>query len=299
MRELFMQRERSPAIRLAVLPLLLFLVSAGGFSQDSLALGQNLRSYLKDHPPTLKAAGKPIIDIPEGVVDVYRYEAKAAEGDIRILVILDKYPVGVVRLENGKPHLLYDLSGDGVLDAEMPGLEVPYWVVADNTDERLRTGTNNIKLYLDGFYTMFQDDANPFTSGKAEEYLNLILKKVTSGPVENRDILYALYCCYKWGNSYPAGTTASSDYLAKSYFTRFKADHPLFYLQFLESFINAGMRDDARRTLDGLLKLDPSYIPAQVYRWQLETEPEKKKQYFAELKRQHPRHWIVSQIQPD
>jgi hypothetical protein len=282
-------------VRPAVLFLLMSL-ALDGFCQENLALGQDLYSYLRDHPPTMKSAGRKILGIPEGTVDFYKYKAQTDKNDIKILVILEKYFVGVLQSENGKSHLLYDLTGDGVLDAEVTEMEVPYWVVARNTEEKQKTSKNNIKQYLDGYYQMFQQDANPFTSGKFVGYADTILKKVVSGSIDNRDILYALYCSYKWGNSYLAGAVSSVEYLAKNYLTRFQADHALFYLQFLELDIKLGNKDEARKVLESLLTLDPSFVPAQVYRWQLETDPDKKKAYYTDLKNKHPHHWIVSQL---
>ena len=220
-------------VRPAVLFLLMSL-ALDGFCKENLALGQDLYSYLRDHPPSMKSAGRKILGIPEGTVDFYKYKAQTDKNDIKILVILEKYFVGVLQSENGKSHLLYDLTGDGVLDAEVTEMEVPYWVVARNTEEKQKTSKNNIKQYLDGYYQMFQQDANPFTSGKFVGYADTILKKVVSGSIDNRDILYALYCSYKWGNSYLAGAVSSVEYLAKNYLTRFQADHARFYLQFLE-----------------------------------------------------------------
>jgi hypothetical protein len=291
-------RKRRPVVRPVVLSLLV-LLSASGFCQENLALRQDLLSYLKDNPPTLKSAGPKVVDIPEGTVDFYKYKAKTDPSDIKILVILNKYPVGVLQSVNGKAQLLYDLTGDGVLDTEVAGLEVPYWVVVRNTEDKLKTATNNIKQYLDGYYQLFQQETNPFTSGKLTAYTDAVLKAMSTGNGENRDLLYALYCCYRWGNKYPAGTASSLDYLAKTYSLRFGADHPIFYLQFLEAYIELGNKDAARKVLELLLKVDPNYVPAQVYRWQLELDLDKKAEYYADLKSHHPHHWIVSQLKED
>jgi hypothetical protein len=277
--------------------LFLMFLSASAFCQENVALGQNMVTYLKEHPPTFKSTGPAVVGIPEGTVSFYKYKAKTDSTDLKVLMVLDKYPIGVLQSVNGKPQLLQDLTGDGVLETETQSIEIPFWAVAWNTQDGQKTQTNNAKQYLDGYYQLFQGDTNPFTSGKLQQYSAALLQQVVSGSGQNRDLLYALYCCYSWGSKYPAGTAASAVYLVENYTTRFKADHPLFYLQLLESAIDAADKESAHKFLDDLLKLDPGYIPAQVYRWQLETDPDKKKAYLADLKKTHPNHWIVSQLQ--
>jgi hypothetical protein len=279
------------------LAFLFMILSASAFCQANLAIGQDLRAYLKNSSPTYKADGPKVLPIREGKVDFYTYKGTTESSDLRILVILDKYSVGVLQSVNGKQQVLLDLTGDGLLDTQVDGMEIPYWVVAANTEDKEKTATNNVKQYLDGYYQMFQADANPVSSGKLKSYSDALLKQIASGNGENRDLLYTLYCCYRWGNRYAAGTAAAAGYLAGSYSERFHADHPLFYLQIIESFLMTGDKEKARSYVERLLKLDPGFVPAQVYRWELETDPDKKQAYLADLRKTHPQHWIVSQIQ--
>ncbi|HET6451896.1 MAG TPA: hypothetical protein VFI08_11330 [Spirochaetia bacterium] len=276
--------------------LFMTVLCTGAWCQQNLAIGEDLRAYVKEHPPAYKIDGKKVIAIPEGTIDLYAYAPRTTPADMKVLVILDTYAVGVVQSVNGKEQTLFDLTGDGVLDTETDGLEIPWWVVAANTTDAQKTPTNNVKQYLDGYYQMFQGDANPVSSGRLPAYTEALLQQVISAKADNRDILYALYCCYRWGTRYRAGTASAAGYMAGSYSTRFHADHALLYLQYVESALMANDQQVAHRYLDGLLALDPGFVPAQVYRWELETDPLKKKAYLVELKKAHPAHWIVSQL---
>jgi hypothetical protein len=277
-------------------PVLLLLQCFCVHAQENLSLGQDRNIYLQQYPPKYKTVGPTIINFPEGTIDFYKYKTETADEDIKILVILDKYPVGVLQSNRGESQFYYDLSGDGILDSEVATMEVPFWVVASNTDDTLKTENNNIKPYLDTFYQLFQNDENPYTSGKYIKNSNKLLDESTSLSLENRDLFYSLFCYYRWGNKYPAGAIAAIDYLASQYVDRFNADHPLFRLHFLESLINLGQEQQAMPFLESLLLMDPSFVPAQVYRWQLEKDPQQKKKCYEELKKQHPKHWIVRQI---
>jgi hypothetical protein len=275
---------------------LLILPALTLLSQENLVLGQNLNDYLGSHPPTFKTKGPGILTIPEGTIDFYKYKAQTDDADLKILMILDKYPVGVLQSENGKSRLLYDLTGDGVLDTYTENMEIPFWVVARNTEDKLKTSTDTIKAYLDTYYQMFQNDEDPYSSGKYAAHYKLVLQQALLPDHENRDLVYALSCYYRWGNKYARGALASANYLANAYFQRFHAIHPLSYLQFIETLINIGDMATAKTMVDNLLKVDGSSLLAEIYRWQLETDPEKKKTYFNELKSKHPNHWIIKQI---
>ncbi len=97
------------------LSVLLLIASFSIHAQENLTLGQDLNEYLKQHPPLYKTIGTKLVDLPEGATDFYKFKQQTNDSDIKILMILDKYLVGVLQSEKGKSKLYYDLSGDGII----------------------------------------------------------------------------------------------------------------------------------------------------------------------------------------
>jgi tetratricopeptide (TPR) repeat protein len=277
-----------------ILPLI-FIVSPL-LAQENLRIGQDLRAYFHDHPPIGKTIGPEIINMKEGRIDFFKYRPVTTDEDIKILVVNDKYPIGVLEKIGEKSVILLDLSGDGKLDTEFPTLFIPYWVVAESASSTLKTKNNNLKQILNTFYNNFDDDPNPYESGKHRSELTAVLQSAQNENMENRDLFYAIFCYYYLGREFAQQELVALDYLRRNYYERFKESHLLFDLHEMECLINLNDYDSARKILSRLLAVDPDFIPALVYQWQLEKDPEKKAEYYKRLKKDHPKHWIVKQI---
>lgn len=212
-----------------------FLSALQTFGQERLSLGQNLHDYLRDHPPMYMTAGPKIINMAEGTIDFYKYRLKTTDSDIKILMVNKAYPIGILEKVDGKDKILLDMSGNGILDTDYPMLWVPYWVVADSTPERLKTRHNNVYKYFEGFYQAFQADENPMTSGVLKKHLDELVSLMANNNLENRDMVYALYCYYRLGPPFPKQCLAVLHYLTVNYYKRFEALHPLLQLHTLET----------------------------------------------------------------
>jgi hypothetical protein len=295
--KLFSIHELRAFLPITVLLLLLSLLTAPPvFSQENLSLGRDLRQYLDQHPPTFKTEGPTIIKMREGKIDFYKYRQKTTEADLKILTVNDKYPIGVLQRTGDKDIIFLDMMGSGKLDTEFPILFVPYWVVAESTPKELKTYHNNVFHYLEGFFQSFQADTDPFASGGHKKRMEELLSLMSNDNLENRDLIYVLYCYYFLGNTFPRQALEPLHYLTNNYLERFDTDHPLLYLQTLETQINLGDDDGARKILRHLLEMKPDFIPGLAYQWRLEKDPKMKEKYYKELKRKYPNHWIVKTI---
>ncbi len=285
-----------------IMKVIAFLLSLSSvvqaFGQEQLSLGQNLRDYLRIHPPIYMTAGQKIIDMAEGQIDFYKYRLTTTDSDIKILMVNKTYPVGVLERVDGKDKILLDMSGDGVLDTDFSILWVPFWVVGNSTPEKLKTKHNNVYKYFENLYQAFQSDENPVTSGVLKRHLDELVSLMADNNLENRDLVYGLFCYYRLGPRLPRQCLAVLHYLTVNYYERFDALHPLLQLHTIETLINGGDLEGARKDVEDLVRMYPTFVPGLVYQWQLEKDPIVKERYYSRLKKEHPKHWIVRQIQP-
>jgi hypothetical protein len=63
-----------------------------------------------------------------------------------------------------------------------------------------------------------------------------------------------------------------------------------------EALQSDGMINEAREYFKMSAQFYPNSIPLLVYNYQLELDPEKKKEQLAELKRKYPKHWMVKDL---
>lgn len=82
------------------------------------------------------------------------------------------------------------------------------------------------------------------------------------------------------------------------YLDRFHQEiaHPLLFLWIIEEYIPLGEKDKACSITEDAKDEYPDFIPFKVYSWQLEKDPEIKKEKYKELKKNYPKHWIIAQI---
>jgi len=274
----------------------MFLISTFLYSQEQLNLGDNILQYVKDNPPSFKTEGTDTFQIDEGRIDYFKYKDVTDKEDLKILVINDTYIVGALQNINGRDRLYFDITGDGVLDSEIDFLIVPFWVIASTSQETSDSGNNNIEEVLDRAFAQFNSDENPYDSGSHLELVNNIVKVIADSEYPNRDLYYALFSYYLFGNNYPWEALQSLDYLSQKYRARYGDFHPLFYLQTIESLINGGYKKEAKPLIDDLLEISPEFVPGHVYKWQLEEDSLVKEKLYSDLKANYPDHWIVKQL---
>jgi hypothetical protein len=194
---------------------------------------------------------------------------------------------------NNTTVLLYDITGDGILDVSHDALILPFWVLSESTYTNISKNNNLLQHMTNGF-NIFNSDIGPTVPDALTNYLKN-LSSNTGTSINNRDLFYGLLQYYTYTISPGLALMLISE-LGIRYERRFGNMHPLILLHTAESLINLGNREAALIFINDLLSTNPNFIPAKVYSWQLEIEPVIKQRKYNELKTNHPNHWIVKQI---
>jgi len=261
------------------------------FSQQILfKINDNIIDYINNNPPQYLVQGAFVINSPDGRVDFLKYKAETTEIDTKFLV-QGSTVFGVMQCENNITSLLYDVTGDGTIDIIHNSLILPFWVLSESQYTSI-SGNNNLIEFFDNVFRMFNDDAGPYATG-----VN-ILSGFSSNmdiSVNNRDLFYGMLQYYISARD-PALALMIILELGTRYEIRFGNIHPLIYLHIAESLINRNLNEYAIEYINELLLIQPDFVPAKVYSWQLEEDPSVKQRKYNELKRDHPNHWIVRQI---
>lgn len=266
-------------------------------AQENLAVGDDLWGYLEKNHPRYKLEGVQILPFEEGRIEYRLFSRDNWENEPVILMAAGKYPIGVMQKTRDGFVCLLDLTGDGVLDEAFPEVILPFWVLVISTPDTLKNAdARPFGRILDSFYRSFGGDADPYTSGAHQANLKSLIESLSDDGPENRDLYYALYCYYFLGIRWPQYARQVIEILAGSCQERFGGVHPLLILHRLETCINLEDFTRARQFVRDLLEFDPGFVPALVYRWQLEEDAEKRTEYYRDLKENHPRHWIVKKL---
>ncbi|MGI5173244.1 hypothetical protein H0R92_06550 [Treponema sp. OMZ 840] len=241
---------------------------------------------------------KPEFILHETEVMNFKLQVRSKKTEIMtgdyVYLCIDGHNFGILVYDESEKYI-FDLDGDNVLDVEMQQLFIPIWVFEKSEQFIKDPSKNNIKEYLDLLLAAFNDNENPYSSGKLES----LKRKLSIVDVRhpNQDLQYALfmyYACLGISSDLDKATLAIFD---RIYCKRFsERTHPLIVLHMLETYINMGNRADAEKLLETGIREYPSFIPFQVYSWQLERDAILKKQKYDSLKNTYPNHWIVKQI---
>jgi hypothetical protein len=256
-------------------------------------VGDDIVSYLEAHPASFVVQGQNLLNVPDGRFDFLKYKFITVDEDTKFL-LQDQTVFGVMQCENSITRFLYDLNGDGVLDVVHTTLFLPYWILSQSRYTVI-SGENNVKPSLDAGMAMFNGNANPYTNPRgAGQYIMEMVAKI--GPTfENRDLFYGLFQYY-YNAEFPELAFKILSQIEIDYEARFGTVHPLILLHLAESLINMDEPARARVIINRLLQIEPDFVPAQVYRWQLEPIPALRQNWYNQLKAEHPEHWIVKQI---
>jgi len=269
------------------------LINSAVFSQQILfELGDNILDYLNNNPPPYLVVGANVINTPDGRVDFLKYKTETAPIDTKFLV-QGQSAFGVMQYENDTTSILYDITGDGILDVVFNDLIIPFWVLANSQYTKI-SRNNNLRQYLDNGYNVFNSDIGPYAPGTGDSYFSGLVSQFDVS-VDNRDLFFGLIQYYTYTN-YPDLALMIIYSIGLNYENRFGSAHPLIHLHFAESLMNLGNLELARTTINQILSTNPDFVPAKVYSWQLEIDPVIKQRKYTELKTNHPNHWIVKQI---
>jgi hypothetical protein len=156
-------------IKKSVLILLLCAAFVGfTFASDPMVPGDNVMDAINQANPQFKVLGTQIAPIPEGTIDYYKLQAETDDSDIKFLVVLDTYVVGVLQNNDGVDEIVIDADGDGTLDYVSQYMVVPYWVVAN---EYMHEGGSN--------------DAFKDAMDQSIEMFNSTTIRISVGPFQN------------------------------------------------------------------------------------------------------------------
>lgn len=275
--------------------ILLVLSVPVALAQAPLKLGDDVRAAFASDNPSHMVFGAAVVDIPEGTIAFYKKAADSERNDRKYLVVLDRYVVGVLQDTGAGSEILVDADGNGTLDYASNVLRVPFWVVAreySHTPE----DADNVRPYMDHSIQNFNSTADPYSTGRHARLLVSLLDAVADPTTPNRDLLYALFDYHTLGNRYPWAAMQAIRYVTDSYLNRYPNAHPILYLHTAESMINLGQSSAARDVVAFLVQSWPGFIPGRVYEWQLEPDPERRRELYQALKNSFPNHWIVLQL---
>jgi hypothetical protein len=263
------------------------------FSQQILFnVGDNVLDYLSKNPTNYLVPGQKLFDIPEGRIDFRKYKNITVDEDTKFLTH-GLSLLGVMQNDKGVTIFLYDLNGDGILDNIHDNLIIPPWVLSKSPYTQ-KTNNNNLKDYLDKGLSMFNGDDNPYATGLVNNYLAQFFQNI--GPsYENRDLFYAFFLYYYLA-AHPDIAYNIICQIEIDYKERFDSVHPIIILHKAETLINMQEYQLANELIKNLLEIEPDFIPAKVYSWQLEIIPAIRQYKYNNLKSNYPSHWIVKLI---
>jgi hypothetical protein len=276
--------------------ILFFSIFTNGliFSQQKIfQVGDNVLNHLNRNPPQFRVPGQKILKTPDGSVDLLKYQVEILDTDI-IFLAQGSTVFGVVQRENNNTRNIYDINGDGILDVEHDDLFIPPWVLSKSQYTKI-SKNNKLPLLLDNIYEMFNNNISPYeTTDFEEKYLTNFFSAIIDTSVDNRDLYYAMFQYYLLNDRPFLALLIISD-LARRYHERFGTIHLLIKLFTAETLINLGDTKNAMMFINEILSTSPDYVPAKVYRWQLESNPTVRQRMYNELKKNFPNHWMVRQ----
>ncbi len=284
-----------------ILSLLLISAALSAGAQDSEQNPElDLMLQTQNAPPKFVSQAYSVFPVPEGTMNYYYSDdpntVTAQDGMKTYVVFMDKYPAGMYVYRDGEEVLLMDSDGDGILEDFPTDMFLPFWVVAYNTDDSLKTDNPKINDIFDELYEQYKSNSNPYTDGSHDSTLSELKELLLDDSLENRDLFYTLLCYYYFGSSDPYLAYDPIAFIDGACGRRFPEKHPLIYLHLTETLMNLRAFDYAKEILRELLSLDNEFVPARVYEWQMEDDETRKAELYKVLKETWPDHWIVSQI---
>jgi hypothetical protein len=270
-----------------------FFISGIIYSQQIiLHIGDNIIDYINKNPPQYLTQGIFLYNIPDGSVDFLKYKTETSEIDTKFL-IQGSTVFGVMQYENNTTKLLYDITGNGILDISHDSLLIPFWVLTKSTHTKI-SSNNNILRILDNGLKMFNGNDNPYTNDAMKKYVAEFSSLINIS-TDNRDLFYGMLEYYRLAQ-YPALALMIITELGIRYNERFGDIHPIILLHTAESLINYGNNELPVGFINDILSTNPNFVPAKVYSWQLEKDPIVKQKKYNDLKTNYRNHWIVKQI---
>lgn len=273
---------------------LLCLITTSVSAQPSLRQGDNLAEYIKSFE-TLYFKGQSKISLwIEGEINIYATSAEAEEDQPKIIMSHNGYPFAVMQGKSPDVHYLIDTTGDRILNLTRKHLFVPFWVVYENS--ATKNQDEGILKIMDLMYIAFQSDQGPSENPDMKEAFSLIESCARDKEKANRDLVYIVFFYSGFGPIEPEQSLYLLTALRDQCQERLGKVHPLNDLFIAESLIRLNRKKEALILIETLLKGDPAFVPAMVYRYQLENNPEKAGALLSELKEKHGDHWLVKRL---
>jgi len=256
--------------------------------------GDSLLEYLKDHSNLHIHGTFRVSPWKEGAVGIYTDSPDSAKDRVKIVLSLGRYPLAVIRDDVEEPYFLIDTNGDGVLNARRKELFIPFWVVFENTSNK--TDDEQIVLTMELIYRTYQSDQGPRNHEDMKRAFGVINSYALDEEKENRDLFYMLMFHLLNSRKEPETCLLSMTVLRNQCQERLGKVHLLTFLFLAENLIELERPYEALQYVERLLEQDPDFVPALVYRYQLEQDSAKAAEMLARLKREHGDHWVVKQL---
>jgi hypothetical protein len=278
---------------------LLCLAPSPLLAQGTLKIGDNITNYYEDHKQmmTVRSSEGFHDAFPDLEIVFLTSNDDAAGGTVLVSVVPQKKKsivFATFQLADGEGRYLTDLNGDGVLDYKSSAIIVPFWVLFQ-ADLARGDDPQFVKM-LDIFYETIKSDAGPHTADNPLAPAFRILEQAgLDAGASNRDLFWAFLFYISFNQTYKEASLRCLGALSDEMQKRYGKVHPLLLLFSVETLMNLGRYEAARKTVADLLAQDPDFVPALIYSSQLEKDAKEKKNKLDYVRAKHPNHWMLKQ----
>jgi hypothetical protein len=274
---------------------LLFLVIKS-YSQN-LKEGDNIKTEFKKITKRYYFEAPPFTEWIEGK-DILLIGNKPNATECSYLFIATTHDTTLIGVfKQAEPSgFMFDDEGNSILGKQIDYFLLPIWIVKNKT--KISSSDTTIVSLLDKLYNeMLQPDDYELNEATVKKYGQYR----TDTSLANRHIAL-LFDSYQTiitnvtenKEKYPAEILVPLMGKLADECTRLYHKIPVIICIYMgETLLNAGMEQKAREHFKMAIQIYPNSIPLQVYDYKLEQDAAKKQEKLNQLKKKHPKHWMV------
>lgn len=287
--------------KIIIVLFIVYSISFNVISENILSLGDNVNDFYLLHETEFKKTE--VLQLVNGWPDIiifltYSNNEKSSFPPLigAQALGLSGIPFGTKIKNDDEEYYLISMNNNYILNLKADDIIIPYWILFP-TEAKRDNNPAFIKM-MNFYYETYNSNQGPIgyniTLKKGVEILN---KAASTTTMSNRDLFLAFNFYIYCNQEYKESSLECIKKIDNEVIKRFKKRHLLPILYTLESLINLGDFEEAKLYLNLLLTLDPNYIPALVYDYNLEDDKEIAKLKLEKLKKKYPNHWIVKQLE--
>jgi len=257
-----------------------------------LEIGDSMPDYMSKHLVTHKRKIEGFSSWSEGkeLTGATYMEGDDVVGPV-FLVANDAVPYGVLQGKPPNAYYLFDTNCDGRLDFTTTKALLPICLML-STSQVTDPADTQVRDAFDLLFQSFHVDEGPDGSPLVQRAYSILDAFLDDPQKPNRDLAYLIWY-YNEMSQIPSQGILAMRLLEERYQARFGRVHPLILLFRMESHINAGEFELARRYQTRLEQLRPDFVPARFYRRQLSEDEAEREAIRVNLTKEHPDHWLV------